>query len=352
MAVTRPVVLVDELVLDGSARAFPLQWLDGCDARPYAPRQLGKAAVAHAAIAQAAIVRSMTRVGRAELAALPALRLIATLSSGTDHLDARALAARSVQLSTGHGGNARAVADWVQWAIDRLAPRAGLRVLVVGLGAVGGIVAERLAAAGNEVLPCDPPLAADARFAGARPWCDLDQALARDPDVVTLHVPLAADGAHPTGGLFDARRLARWARPGRVLLNAARGGILDEAAAARAVAEQRLVLGLDTFGGEPRPAPTTLAACALATPHIAGHSVEGKLDVAHRALSGLRAAFGLPALAPLVDVAAEALSPLPTALVEPFGALDRCATAFAADAGAFERLRHGHLRRERLPLPP
>ncbi len=347
----RPVVLVDSAVLDGSARAFPLEWLSGCDVRPYAPRALLQCDRSHAEVAQAVLVRSMSRVGEAELAALPALSAVATLSSGTDHLDESALRAAGVRLYTGHGGNARAVADWVQWALDRLGPPGPLTVLVVGVGAVGGLVADRLLAAGHRVLPCDPPLADAPQTAFARPWVTLAQGVAHNPDVVTMHVPLTKGGAHPTYGLLDTQHLDGWARPGCLLLNAARGGILDEASAAELVRTGRLRLALDTFAGEPRPNAGTLAACALATPHIAGHSIEGKLDVARRAVAALLAHVRLPEPPPLARTVADALARLAGADLVADSALDRCATQFARAPGEFERLRHGHLRRERLPLP-
>lgn len=254
-------------------------------------------------------------------------------------------------MCTGHGGNARAVADWVQWALERLAPPRSLSVLVVGAGAVGGLVTDRLLAAGHTVWPCDPLLASDPATARRRPWVELDEGLLRDPDIVTLHVPLTKAGVHATQGLLDERRLAAWARPGRMLFNAARGGVLHELSAAQAAMAGQLHLAFDTFVGEPQPDLHTLNACALATPHIAGHSLEGKLDVARRAIAALRARLGLSGLPPLRDLVNDAIAALPGVDLQPNAALDRCATALKEAPATFEQLRHRHLRCERLRLP-
>lgn len=340
-----PRLLVDEAVLDGSAAALPLSWLDGFDVLAYAPRQL--AAAAQAASAEAVLVRSMTRVGAAELRVLDRVQAVATLSSGTDHLDESALARRGVHLCTGHGGNAVAVADWVQWALQRWAQGAdgrdlqGKKVLVVGVGAVGQQVVQRLNALQVEVLACDPPRA---RLNQGFRSCDLDQALLDGVDAVTLHVPLTRLGPDATHNLMDARRLQQLR--GAVLLNAARGGIVDAHEAARLRGRGDLAfLALDTFDAEPRVDPGVVAACDLATPHIAGHSIEGKLDVAWRAMTGLRGTFGLPPLAPLADAVADRLRGR-DAVPGAFDGLDAVAAALHAECVRFETLRHAHARRQ------
>lgn len=350
---TPPKVLVDTAVLDGSAGALPLTWLDGLDVLPYRPRALEESGPA-LQLADGLLLRTVTRLSAGGLARLSRLRAVATLSSGTDHLDEPALVSRGVTLATGHGGNARAVADWVEWALSRIWRRGqdlrGKRVLVVGAGAVGSQVAGRLMALGAEVLACDPPLQhKQPGFVSV----DLDEALGQGPDAVTLHVPLTEQGPHPTRNLLDERRLARL--PGSVVLNAARGGVLDEAAALRALDQGHVsALGLDTFVGEPRPDPRLVLASTCATPHIAGHSIEGKLDVAWRAVAGLRDALGLPP-PPDLRVAIEmALQDHPTpADLDPDRALDATHLGLgdlARTGQPFDGLRHSHRRRERFAL--
>ncbi len=254
--------------------------------------------------AHAALVRSRTRVDTAWLAAHPALRWVATASSGTEHLDPAALAAPPppgrppVAFTGARGGNAQAVADWVEVALERLAdalpgrgrggaPLGGVTVAVVGVGFVGRAVAARLRGLGASVLLNDPPRAArEPDFAPLH--TPLREALAQ-ADVLTLHVPLQADTRH----LVGAPDLARFA--GRVVLNAARGGVLDETAAVAWARTTGGRLGLDVFEGEPHGvAAEHVAAAAVATPHVAGHTAEGKAALINRSLTWLGAALDLP----------------------------------------------------------
>ncbi len=357
MTAVPPRLLVDTAVLDGRAAAFPLPWLDGFATLPYPPRALEQAAPEALLHADAVLVRSMTLLGADQLALLPSVRAVATLSSGTDHLDEPLLKDLGLPVHTGLGGNARAVADWVQWACTRLMPRTpdhAPRALVVGVGAVGKLVAARLEELGCTVLLCDPPRQLrEPTFAG----CTLDDALAFGVDVLTVHVPLTQRGPDATVNLLDDQRLQALCLGRRpVLLNAARGGIVHEVAVADMRRTGRLAgLALDTFCAEPRPDHAVVAACDLATPHIAGHSIAGKLDVARRALAGLRRQFGLPALPPLTHAVSEAVQALPAATVpDSFAGLDQAARDFAgypSDPDCFERLRHSHKRSELRPLP-
>lgn len=350
---TPPRLLVDDEVLAGSAHALPLAWLDGFALMPYPVRHL-----ATGPDAPFALVRSMTQVGPAALAALPSLRAVATLSSGVDHIDTAALAKAGVALATGRGGNARAVADWCDWALHRLWLRPpspdslqGLRVLVVGVGAVGSLVARLLLARGATVVLHDPPRAArspagPAELPGQR-WADLDTALAAKVDAITLHVPLERGGRWPTEHWLGADRLRAFAErtAGLLVLQASRGGVLDEAAAEALRRAGKLGgLGIDTWRAEPTPAPSLLACADLATPHLAGHSAQGKLEVAARAVAQLRAWAGLD---PAHDTASAAAARLGAAAdADPWQALDAAASALQAQPKAFSALRHAHLRTE------
>lgn len=341
----QPRLLMDEAVLDGRAAALPLAWLDGMTLHPYPPRRLADAAFADLAAADALLLRSVTRLDVPVRAQMSRLRAVATLSSGQDHIDPVALQAgpwgAAVAFSSGHGGNALAVADWVQWALQRLKGRLrGLRVVVVGVGAVGTAVAQRLQAAGAVPLLCDPPRAAAATLPAHG---ELDDWIATRPDAVTLHVPLTTAGQSPwpTADLLDRGRLERLA--GAVVLQAARGGVMDEHAAA-SLRQAGVLTGLavDTWVNEPHPYPAIRAAADLGTPHIAGHTVEGKADVAWRAVTQLRTALGLAPLPPLADL----LPPQRDDADDPDHALDTAAAAWAA-GGDFEALRHAHRRRQR-----
>jgi erythronate-4-phosphate dehydrogenase len=352
-----PLVLVDERVLAGGTAALPDGWLAGMRPVGYRPGDLDPASIGEAHAAEAIVLRSATRLDAGHLAQLPALRAVATLSSGEDHVDVDALSARGVGFSTGRGGNARAVRDWVCWAIERLAVRAtDGPAVIVGVGAVGAAVDVALRTRGFETLLVDPPRAArDRRFAHV----PLEDALGAGPALVTLHTPRVRSGRHATVGLMGAAEMSRLGRGRTVILQASRGGVLDEAAAAGLRREGHLRgLALDVFAHEPSPAPAVVQAADLATAHIGGHSIEGKLDVARRALVGLRVGLGLDtptSAARRLDLQAAARSVigragLTTDALEPWAALDRADVELRAAVGAgepFHRVRDAHRRVER-----
>lgn len=299
------------------------------------------------------LLRSTTRLGADDLRRMPGLRAVCTASSGTDHLDVEALARAGVRLGHGRGGNAIAVADHVLWGLTRtlrlegIAQLAGRRVVVVGCGAVGSEVMARLSALGARPVGVDPPRAM--REPGFHS-VSLQDALARPVDALTLHVPLTDRGPHATAGLVDGPVID--GLRGAVLLNAARGGVMDEAAAVRARSAGALSgLCVDTFVGEPSPDPEVIAGCDLATPHIAGHSLEGKLRVTWLAIAALREALALAPPPPLEpEIAAlRAVRQATDPAFRPLEALDALSARFRAqarEAGAFGRLRSAHARYE------
>jgi erythronate-4-phosphate dehydrogenase len=226
--------------------------------------------------ADALIVRSLTRVDRGLLGGSH-VRFVGTATAGTDHVDTAWLASRGIPFAHAAGCNAAAVADWVLAVLAALHAKgrhgfgAGT-VGVIGAGEVGSRVAQRLSALGYEVRLCDPPRA---EAEGGDGFVDLATALASD--VVTLHVPLTDEGPHPTRDLIDAAAVSRL-RGGTVLLNAARGGVVDEAALRERLDHgPDLVAAIDTWMDEPRIDTELLARVDIATPHVAGYTLEGRL---------------------------------------------------------------------------
>ncbi|MDZ7828989.1 MAG: 4-phosphoerythronate dehydrogenase [Halofilum sp. (in: g-proteobacteria)] len=254
-------------------------------------REIGPADVADA---DALLVRSVTRVNERLLRDSP-VRFVGSATIGIDHVDTAWLSERGIAFAHAPGCNAVAVADWVVAVLAAL--RAQGRhafgsgtVGLIGAGNVGGRVRARLEALGYRVQVCDPPRAAHEGPAG---FVDLDTALAND--VVTLHVPLTADGEHPTAGLVDAAALAR-IPAGGILLNAARGGVVDEdALASRLDDGPDLQAVLDTWAGEPEIDADLLARVALGTPHIAGYSLEGRLRGTAMVVAAAAEFFGIEA---------------------------------------------------------
>ncbi len=346
----RPLVLLDAGAI-ANPRILPDSWLSDCEIVAYPPGALLYAPAAALSRAHAVVLRSMTRFGPGEAAALPSLQALATLSSGVDHVTVE-----PVPLRHGRGGNAVAVADWVVWALSRLwrdlDSFAGRRVAVVGVGAVGSAVSEALARLKVELVLVDPPRARhDATFAGV----SLDEAIEAGVDAITLHVPRIRDGVDVTMGLLDLRRLnALSQRGGAVVLNAARGGVLDEVAAVALRRSGRLAgLALDVFVAEPSPDPAIVDGADLVTPHIAGHSIEGKLRVGALAIAALRRDLGLSdasvdfasAVTAVAGSARAASAPLQA--FEVLDATDKALRVACAGDGDFTALRGRHLRSER-----
>ena len=152
---------------------------------------------------------------------------------------------------------------------------------IVGSGNVGSRLHQKLDTLGIECLVCDPPLQESG--ASGPEFVDLDTIL-RECNFVTLHVPLTHAGKHPTYHLLDAGRLRQLSQ-GCLLVNAARGAVVDNRALLALLNKRDdLRVFLDTWEQEPDPSRELLQRVDLATPHIAGYSVEGRLRGTQMAL--------------------------------------------------------------------
>ena len=225
------------------------------------------------------LVRSVTRVDAALLRG-SRVRFVATATIGTDHVDLEALQQLGIGFAAAPGSNANSVAEYVVTALLVLAkrtgrPLSGLRLGIVGVGNVGRRVAARARALGlMDPLLNDPPRA---RAEGPAGFVSLDRLLA-EADIVTLHVPLVAEGPDRTRHLVD-RRFVEALRPGAWLLNTARGAVAETEALIAGRRSRRLgALVCDVWEGEPRPSPDLVEVADLGTPHIAGYSTDGKLE--------------------------------------------------------------------------
>ncbi len=222
------------------------------------------------------LVRSVTRVD-AELLDDTPVRFVATATSGVDHVDLDYLRARAIAFADAPGSNAESVAEYVVCTVlVRLAAEErsaeGLTVGIVGCGHVGSRVAQKCEALGMRCILNDPPL----RDATGDPrYQDIETAL--QADVVTLHVPLTDHGAYPTHHLIDAGRLQRM-RPDALIINTARGGVIDETALVRHLyARSGTNAVIDCWENEPAVSRRLLSRAVLATAHIAGYSYDAKL---------------------------------------------------------------------------
>jgi (S)-sulfolactate dehydrogenase len=252
--------------------------------------------------ADALIVRNRTQVRGELLAALARCRVIGRLGVGLDNIDVPACEARGMQVIPATGANALSVAEYVigaamlllrgayqhtaavaagQWPRNALSNGreiGGKTLGLIGFGSIGQLTARLAQGVGMDVIAFDAMMDADhpAYAASGVRAAGLDEVISA-ADVVSLHVPLVDS----TRKLFDASRLASMKR-GAVLVNSARGGIVDEAALAAALKSGALGgAAIDVFGVEPLPASEAFNDCPnlLLTPHIAGVSAESNQRV-------------------------------------------------------------------------
>lgn len=240
------------------------------------------------------------------------VRLVATGTIGTDHIDTEWCRSAGITVRNSAGCNAPGVAQYVLASLLHLYGRIdGLTLGVVGVGNVGSVTAEWAGAAGMNVLCCDPPRERSGSQLGYNPdrWYTLDHVLTHS-DIVTLHVPLTRRGDDATFHLIGERECRLMADAGvRAFINAARGAVADtDALAACAEAGGPLML-IDTWEHEPDPDRRMLRLAATATPHIAGYSAEGKRRATRMLLEAVTDFFGIhpdmsgltPAYTPLAD---------------------------------------------------
>ncbi len=236
-------------------------------------RGIDAAAVADADLL---LVRSVTQVDRTLLDG-SAVKFVGTCTIGTDHLDLDYFQQSGITWASAPGCNARGVVDYVLGSLLVLAEQQGVDLAtrtygVVGAGQVGSRLLKVLRGLGWRVLVCDPPRQA----AEGGDFVSLEQVL-DECDVISLHTPLERLGDHPTYHLFDHARLASL-KPGSWLINASRGAVVDNQAFRELLAQRSdLQVVLDVWEGEPQADVELAALCRIATPHIAGYSLDGKL---------------------------------------------------------------------------
>ena len=251
--------------------------------------------------ARALIVRNRTKVDTELLVRAPKLQAVGRLGVGLDNIDVAACKARGIAVYPATGANDAAVVEYVigtmltllrgafaateavlagEWPRTKLLGRevAGKRLGLIGFGAIGRKTGAAAAALGMEICTYDPHVAV-----GDQPWGKVTplalDALLKASDAVSLHVPLT----EKTHNLLDAKTIAQM-KPGAVLINAARGGVLDEAAVAAALKSGSLGgAALDVFVQEPltKERAQVFAGCRnlILTPHIAGLTVESNMRV-------------------------------------------------------------------------
>lgn len=250
---------------------------------------------AHVSDADALLVRTVTRIN-ADLVQGSALRFIGSATSGIDHVDMSCLGNGDIHFCHAPGCNADAVVNFVVASLAWLTQQDGTdwrdkSVGIIGAGNVGGRLANILLALGMGVLVYDPMLASSHPLANC--LTTLEQVLAQD--VVTLHVPLSGSGPYQTWHMLDAENLSLL-KSGAILINTARGDVIDNAQLYRFMASRRdLKVVLDVWEHEPLISKALAAEIAIATPHIAGYSLNGKRNGTNMVYREFCRVFGMEA---------------------------------------------------------
>ena len=288
------ILVADPLADDGLALLRAHAHVD------YAPGLDRAELLARLAAADALIVRSGVRVDAAIIAAGHRLAVIGRAGTGLDNIDLDAAGAAGISVVNAPAANTTAAAEHalaLMFALARHVPEAdaslragewrradfigielaGKTLGLVGLGRIGLTVAVRARAMEMTLLAADPFVTAEAAVGHAIRMVSLAELLAA-ADVVSVHVPLSA----ATRGLIGADELALM-KPTALLINTARGGLVDEAALARALVDGRLAgAGIDVYADEPLPpdSPLRSAPNTVLTPHLGASTAEAQVRAA------------------------------------------------------------------------
>ncbi len=218
------------------------------------------------------LVRSITQVNE-KLLKGTGVKFVGTCTIGTDHLDIPYLQSQGIQYQNAPGCNAQAVVEYVLSSLitlgeRRQVPWQSLRVGIVGAGNVGGRLFKTLKSLQVRVCAYDPNIE---DFNSAQQAEDVWL-----QDVVTLHTPITRVGEFKTHHLVNAKRLSTM-QENACLINSCRGAVIDNhALLAHLQSHPQFMAVIDVWEQEPTPQDDLIKACMLATPHIAGYSLDGK----------------------------------------------------------------------------
>jgi D-3-phosphoglycerate dehydrogenase len=288
--VNLPVVLIADKLAQSTVAALgdqvEVRWVDGPD------REKLLAAVPEA---DALLVRSATTVDAEVLAAAPKLKIVARAGVGLDNVDVDAATERGVLVVNAPTSNIHSAAEHalaLLLAASRQIPAAdatlrehtwkrskfsgteifGKTVGIVGLGRIGQLVAARIEAFGTHVIAYDPYVSPARAAQLGIELLPLDELLAR-ADFISVHLPKTPE----TAGLIDKQALAK-TKPGVIIVNAARGGLVNEAALAEAVSSGHVrAAGLDVYSSEPcTDSPLFELPQVVVTPHLGASTEEAQ----------------------------------------------------------------------------
>lgn len=240
--------------------------------------------------ADALILRTRTKCN-AELLEGSSVKVIATATIGTDHVDFDFCNSHGIEVHNAAGCNAGGVMQYVFSALYGIAARKGIKIDgatigIIGVGNVGKKVEEMARYLGFNVLRCDPPRA---RAEGPDGFCSLEHIL-ENSQIITMHVPLD----EITRGMAGSRFFAMM-QPGSIFINASRGEVVNEQALKATLPKFGAVV-IDTWNNEPNVDTELVDMVDIATPHIAGYSYQGKQTGTAMAVQAIALFFGIEEL--------------------------------------------------------
>ena len=258
-------------------------YLSGIAEIHYLPGRQISAADLHGA--DALLIRSVTQVNEA-LISDSSIQFVGSCTIGTDHVDLDYLSEHNIAFSNAPGCNANAVVDYVLAAM--FAVNNDLEYwqrscgVIVGFGEVGSRLSKRLQGLHINAVICDP-------FKVEHDALESDFLQA---DWISLHVPLTVSGEYPTQYLFDLSRLQSL-KENCLLINSSRGKVVDNLALLTLLKQEKLKAVLDVYEDEPTPSNELLDALDIATAHIAGYSLQGKIAGTEQVVRALFRQFSI-----------------------------------------------------------
>lgn len=230
------------------------------------------------------LIRTRTRCNQQLLKGSP-VRMIVTATIGFDHIDLDYCQQQGIEVVTAAGCNARGVLQYIGATLAHLSRLQGWTpkdktLGIIGVGHVGSLIDEYARAWGFRVITCDPPR----QLREHGDFLPLEE-VARQADILTFHTPLDETTRHMVG-----TSLLRQVKSGTLIINASRGEVVDE----EALLASGLPYVLDVWEHEPDLNPILLDRALLATPHIAGYSMQGKANATAMSVQAISRRFGLP----------------------------------------------------------
>ncbi len=294
------------------------------------------------------LCRSVTHLNK-NLLADSAVKFAGSATAGLDHVDQDFLAQQNIHFCAAPGANANAVAEYVICAINEMCLQRGedffsKKIAIVGHGHVGSCLENKLRSFDANILLYDPFLAK------SRPenYCSWEAIF--ECDVISFHVPYTREGEYPTSHMLNEKFFSSL-KSNTLLINAARGEICNEANLLRYKDKKNIACIWDVWKNEPDISKALLEAVEIGTPHIAGYSLDAKLNATRILVEQFSNFFGLdfndkPSFESVFPITGNSLSEILLKVYQPSIDNETLKTAFVRQgAAAFDLLRKNYAHR-------